>query len=567
MRSQAGVDGAATDGGSLAIEDKRVEAAEPSLVATMPANACTSQQATFRDSSGATAQAAPRALLAQLLPSPLACVVADVLLPRLVTDYALKLASGERATSLRGTVTVKEGGRPQSLRLTPSERAVALRVSGGRRDLNLSLVPDGGGVPQFLVEGNFGERQGTLAIPQQAWRDELGPVTSRFEVSPRRELWTRQDVDGNVRPLAVLKRPGALRNFAFRLLHIGGVLLPDEAGPRQMIKDGDPIPARHFEIAAEATNGSGYRVTNERSTAFPRFSIRGGAYLGVGSAQNYDHLTAARSDLVFLMDFDPNVAADHRGILALVGCARDARHFLSMLCETPLTALDRASPLHLLLRRLSRCKTDVAFSKSVLQDLQGRLSPQEMKDVRRVMEQRKELIAAWASKYQSQGQWLTDAGRFNHLRFLQNAGRIIVRSGDLTGAQTLRSVGDALSQWNERHSPAIRINVAYLSNAETWVDSKYERLLHNFSRLPLNPDGVILRTGDGSVIGVKTKSDSWCYQTLPMHEFMSNQVCVGPLVNGRFHQLSAFNAAVGDANKTHLADEAVRRRRARGIQR
>ncbi len=44
----------------------------------------------------------------------------------------------------------------------------------------------------------------------------------------------------------------------------------------------------------------------------------GGAYLGVASDQNYSLIAAARSELAFLMDYDPRVVALHRRLRALI---------------------------------------------------------------------------------------------------------------------------------------------------------------------------------------------------------------------------------------------------------
>lgn len=309
-----------------------------------------------------------------------------------------------------------------------------------------------------------------------------------------------------------------------------------------------PSGAPNFEVPNEESSLSGFRCTNEASTDFPAFSIRGGAYLGVGSTQNYDHLTAARSDYAFLMDASPTVARDHRGLLALVGASRNAADFLSMLGSVPLNAECEKKPVAELLDHIRNAPTIPGFRGKTEERLRGMVSPRDFDAVKAVLADGHHFfVKTWAS-HRAAGmpqQWLEDPERFQHLQEMQRNGRISVSAGNLTGKQTLPAIARALERWNRTHPVPLRVHVIYLSNAEQWIDSgtsatgpclwwpgkrpAYAKFTRNIRALPLHPDGVILRTADRShfkhnfeTIPPKQVPGSylaWSYMTLPMQRF------------------------------------------------
>lgn len=530
------------------------------------------QKAAFTATDGSIVQAAPRALLAQLLPSALGGMVADVVMPRIFNESALSLLAHGRVDlgpRLQGRLRVGEGSSAETYQLVPLTAAPALRVRGGKQDFTVGIRTDETGAARFVMEGDFGTRQGKVSIPIGMPSREVGAFASTLEVAPGCEQWIRHG--GRFQTwtqTAVLQRTSTAAGQAGES-ESQAKATPDAGATARLLRASNPFSVQRFKIGADRCTRSGFRVTNEISTAFPPFSIRGGAYLGVGSAQNYDHLTAARSDLAFLIDLDPNVAADHRGILTLVGQSRDAGHFLSMLFGVRLTPEERrmATPdlLNSILNppiavsakgqaaRPSRKMPDKQYQDEVCAALSQRLSRREMKDVRRIMRDAPNvLMKAWQGKYANgeQGQWLSDAERFNHLKFLQNAGRIVVRQGDLTGRHTVNGIARSLARWNSDYSPKIQVNAMYLSNAESWISGRYPRMYANVSRLPLNDEGVILRTG--SFTGVK--KGGWTYQTLPMADFTAA---------GRSRKLESnvtLNNLVGDANARQAEREQARRR-------
>lgn len=194
---------------------------------------------------------------------------------------------------------------------------------------------------------------------------------------------------------------------------------------------------------------------------------------------------------------------------------------------------------------------DLAYQKEVCDALKTRLSPAEMADVQRIMKEAHSVLRnSWASAYADgkQGQWLTDPERFNHLKYLQNAGRIKVLQGSLSGKKMMGDLTRALERWNEGHSPPIQINAMYLSNAEGWSGNEYQKMLVRMQKLPLNPEGVILRTG-GEIKGVMPGRGMWRYQTMTMRDFLTIK---------RAHTINDLDRAIGDANARHALHEAGR---------
>lgn len=523
------------------------------------------ETATFRSADRAVVTDVPRALLAQLLPPTLGAVLADVILPRMLFESARNLTAHRApGPALQGDLRVAEAAGPANYHVTPESRSSGLRVSGEGRDFNVGLGVDKHGAPIFMLDGDFGGRQGTVSLPVSAWSDESGARTSVFQIDPDREVWTTRGQDVNrLRLLATLRQNASpVARWATAAVQGGDGIRPAPTDLQKLLRESNPLPLSRFAIRYEPMDRTGHRVTNEYSSAFPQFSVRGGAYLGVGSQQNYDHLTAARSEAVFLIDLDRRVIADHRGVLTLVGQSRDPIHFLHMLfgvrpsektlTMSPTEFLQSVVANKRVKSRTVQFQPDRAYQDEVCEALKPRLSASELKDVRRIMQEAPTVFEPWTYRYAGgiQGQWLTEPERFNHLKYLQNSGRIVIKQGSLTGATMMADLSKALARWNQGHSPPLQLNAIYLSNAEGWIGAGYPKMLSNLHQLPLNPEGVILRTGT-NIPGPKGPQGSWVYQTMSMSDFLS-------VKGAKYHH--DLDRAIGDANAKHEAREAELRR-------
>ncbi len=461
--------------------------------------------------------------VAPVLPPPLAAVFAGELVPRLLGETERGALGVEGNSTLDGRLTIRDNsGHTSSYRT--ARTADGLTIDGEGTHLRVSLgdaTP--AGTPQLRLQPDGSEPLliDTRCLPAP------GAVSTFTPTAAATELWTV----GVQPPTDNAPISGAEPAIEAVFERLPGSVTPSPAAdPRAFIRQHGLFPARHFEtVAPDPLKITGYRTTNEVTIAFPSFSLRGKAYIGVGSTQNYDHMTTAQSELGFLMDADPHVADDHRGFLALVSVASDPAEFLSKLFGTRLAPEQQQLPLPQLLAWFGSHSADKAYVEETKAALQQQLEPAEYEAAVKVMDAaRGTFLGSWTTQSkEGQHLWLADPDRYSHLRWMQRAGRIVVRNGSLSGTDTLASIKSSLDNWNRTHYPPMTVNAIYTSNAEQWVNSgsngqkaAYPQFVANITALPLHPEGVILRTGDASTGGVKYKSGSWVYDTMPMAQFV-----------------------------------------------
>lgn len=487
--------------------------------------------------------------LIPLLPPALGKILAYHILPRLqLGAERSRLQPIEPAETLRGTLVVgdarytmtphptlpqvemeRTGSDRQQSELSPKRLSVALTSHDG---VPMIAVTDDGGSSATLGT----ERSGTTAV---------------FEASPGHELWTLGLGGAPASALAAFVRAAPTRGE-----------VPRDLSPEP---GGAPFPAQLFTVVpVEAGDLRGYRVTNEVSANFTQPTLRGGAYLGIGASQNYDHITTVRAELAFLVDIDARVAQDHRGMLSLVGIARDPAHFLSMLAATPLTPQEARLPLPDLIRLLRQRPSDPRHAAATLEALTAAgVSPPDLQAAQKVMaDARTEFLPKWGRQIadRSQHQWLSEPDRFAHLQFLERGGRIVVRQASIAGDDTIPSIARQVSIYNEAHAPPITFNTVYLSNAEYWIakgiskDSRgYRGLVENMAALPLHPEGVILRTSEFAGFGNRNRKGDWDYMTLPMARYT--------VAAQRDPSYGGINAQVADADAVFQQSERERAQR------
>jgi hypothetical protein len=472
-------------------------------------------------------------VLSDLVPHTLAPLITDFILPRLLLS-----ASRGMPSDLNGELYASDS--QQSYRLiAAADGSASVALEGEHNKIRIEVQPDAAGTSfeTRLTDAN-GQRSTSISARQLV--GAAAKRASTLDLGGGCEAWLSPHADA----------PAFFERSLVQPLQT--------AGPRIL-----PVfPTGFFDgVGSETLKLTGYRVTNENSNDFEKFAIRGGAYLGIGSSQNYDHLTTARSELVFLTDADPRVVKDHEGILELVGHARDARHFLSMLMAVRLGDGDAQRPLPELFEHMLRQSKDKAYQEETLAGL-----PEDRRErVSRVInEARSALLPSWKTQLHKDHQhhWLTEPDRFAHLQSLQRSGRIVVRNADLAGDVVFSSIAASLDDWNKNHFPPITVNVVYLSNAEAWVSGGnsgggkgYDALARNLQRLPLHPDGVILRTGAFPKLEQK---GSWRYMTLPMRKYIIQAKAphdkvkydeLNKAVNNPHHSL--------ESQQSHPADEAA----------
>jgi hypothetical protein len=205
----------------------------------------------------------------------------------------------------------------------------------------------------------------------------------------------------------------------------------------------------------------------------PYIKNLGGAFLGVGSDQNYSLIAAAKSDWVWLIDYDPIVVQLHHILRALIIASASPREFLDKLKEA-----ERADA-----RRIIR------------EEYQGE---EELGDYLLLFN----TLAVPMEKYygarirdaaQPNFDWLQSPENYSFIRNLFRQNKIKILPGDLLGGSTISGIAAAARKLD------VPLRLIYLSNCLEFWEKIPEEYRANIKRLPLDGSTVALMT-----IGPKT---------------------------------------------------------------
>ncbi len=218
---------------------------------------------------------------------------------------------------------------------------------------------------------------------------------------------------------------------------------------------------------------------------FPWIEGAGQGYVGVGSDQNYTLLASARSEWVWLMDYDTVVNHMHRAALALVLASKDAEDYMGLWTKE---RSDEAQGI------IGKAWADRADAKDILKVYRDYRAMTEAYNERKVAQAGKEKCAFW----------LHDEGSFGWVEALAAAGRIRILRGNLLEEISLRGIGKAAADLGTA------VRVVYLSDAESFFHYDQD-FRDNFASLPMDGSSVIVRTASGNFFG-KDKADyQWHY--------------------------------------------------------
>lgn len=221
----------------------------------------------------------------------------------------------------------------------------------------------------------------------------------------------------------------------------------------------------------------------------------GGAYVGVGSDQNYTVIAAAGSELAFLMDIDQSVVDLHRCYEALIEASPD-----------PQTLHARWDAAH------------EAESAELVRAAHSDRPEAEQKRLVRLFKAARETVwihLGHVIKRSREGRptsWLSNPEMYAHIRGLYQADRVRMMAGNLTGESSLQSIGAAAK------ALGVPVRVVYFSNAEEYFD--YTRqFASNIGALAGDERSVVLRT----IYSKKWEhaDQLWAYQVQPLTDFQA----------------------------------------------
>ena len=243
-----------------------------------------------------------------------------------------------------------------------------------------------------------------------------------------------------------------------------GDLRPLTKDERARFLAGDDDPLAPTEIHYVKSNEIRHDVW------FPYLADRGGAYVGVASDQNYTLIAASRANLVFLMDIDQRVVDLHQIYGLLLAVSEDAETLVNLF-------------------ESGQSSAAVAILEGALADA----DPGKRKRIVRSYKASRETVyrnlvkVLRRTRNGAPSSWLSNPEMYNHVRKLWMAGRVRTMGGDLTGDNTLHTVGKVAADL------AIPIRVLYLSNAEEYF--RYvPSYVANIKALGGDARSIVLRT-------------------------------------------------------------------------
>lgn len=217
-----------------------------------------------------------------------------------------------------------------------------------------------------------------------------------------------------------------------------------------------------------------------------------GGYLGVGGDQNYTLAAAAKSQVLWLIDLDAAVVNMHRLYAALLVSSPTIKEFLAQFGSRQKDAVHAA---------VAARYPDAAQQRAVLE----------------IYHAYRDLLSSHlraTSKRTRGSTWLSDAAKYQHLRELAVAGRIIPRVGDLTGPRTMLEIAETAKR------TSMPVRVVYLSNAESWFRYGPE-FRRNLAAMHFDDKSIVLRTVKSQLLSYPS-SDIWHYSIQNAQHFAEN---------------------------------------------
>jgi formylglycine-generating enzyme required for sulfatase activity len=237
----------------------------------------------------------------------------------------------------------------------------------------------------------------------------------------------------------------------------------------------------------ERTDDQHYVHSNEQhhELFFPFIRGIGGGYVGVGSDQNYTLAAHARSEWVWLMDYDTVVNQMHRVVMALVAEAGDAPAYMHLWQK-------EAEPEALAI-----------IGKAYA----GR---PDLGELEKVYRRYRSMTAGYNERVTTRARagkcafWLQDEGSYEYIRALVLAGRVRALRGDLREQIALKGIGEAAGKLGTT------IRTVYMSDAESFFHYT-EGFRTSLASLPLDEKSVVLRTASGKFFDIPKADYQWHY--------------------------------------------------------
>ncbi len=250
----------------------------------------------------------------------------------------------------------------------------------------------------------------------------------------------------------------------------------------------------------------------------------GGAFVGVGSDQNYTMAAMAGSEYVFLVDYDPFIPWIHEIYEILVTASETPEAFLARFSE----------------------EGERETTEMLRAAFEGR--PQGRRMVRHFTSRREswEGYLTRVSRLERDGRpfsWLADPEMYQYTRRMFQQGRMIYRNGDVTGTTTLAAVADACRRLHTT------VRVVYFSNAEQFFENT-DQFVANMKALPTDDRSIVLRTIRHRSIEI-AEDGRWHYLVHDFPDFLAR------LDTGVYRRVFSFTVDLLAAGPPHLGSGGI----------
>jgi hypothetical protein len=278
-------------------------------------------------------------------------------------------------------------------------------------------------------------------------------------------------------------------------------------------------PGGYFDTDNLISNETGYLTVMD---ALGRLGLRGGAYVGVGPDQNYSYIAALRPEIAFITDVRRDNLLHHLLLKALIERAETRVGFLAGLHGVepppdPEAWRDRdIGEIVAYIDGAAQVRGGLDALQADLVAAVGRfgvpLSESDLATIRRF--HRTFVDAGLGLRFTSIGRpprpyyptyrelvlemdvdgdrasYLATADAYEVVRDLHLANRIVPVVGDMSGADALREMGDAMRELG------VELTAFYTSNVEfyLWQARTFDRWIVNLRALPAAPDAVVIRS-------------------------------------------------------------------------
>lgn len=201
---------------------------------------------------------------------------------------------------------------------------------------------------------------------------------------------------------------------------------------------------------------------------YPYIQNRGGALLGVGSDQNYTFAAIARSELVFLLDYDAIVVHIHRVNQAFIKAE-----------DTPDGFVERWNPEN-------RAKSLEIIEAEWKGDPMAETYKRTLRSLNRIMY--RHYTQTRDPSPSGQTSWLRDKAKYDYVKGLWEQGRVRTLKGDMLGPNAMTGVGKALTELG------VPMRIYYTSNApNAWGGHLTPEYKRNSLSFPMDERSIVLQ--------------------------------------------------------------------------